>query len=103
MSTTEDEDVVGGKEKICRLTYNTIDRSFYHPIDTFYDQCKMNKEEKRMKAAMSPIRVNKSASRVAIVLGHEQPTPQPILQVLVEETSAKKTKRHGTLHPFIGG
>ena len=42
MSTAEDEDIVGGKDKIRRLTYNTIVTSIYHPIEAFFDQCKMN-------------------------------------------------------------
>ena len=48
--------------------------------------------EKRIKAAIALIRINETASRVATVLGNEQPAPQPILQGLVEETTAKKTK-----------
>jgi hypothetical protein len=52
----------------------------------------MNKEYKKINAAMEPIWVNESASRNATVLWHEQPTPQPILQGLIEETTAKKTK-----------
>ena len=92
MSTAEDEYIVGGKYEIRRLTFNTIVSSVYNPIKEFYDQCKMNKEEKRIKAAMVPVRVNDTASGVATILGHDQPTPQPILQGLVEETTAKKTK-----------
>ena len=66
--------------------------SVFQPIDEFHIQCKKNNEAKRIKAAMAPIRVNETASRVAAVLGREQPAPQPILQGLVEETTAKKTK-----------
>ena len=92
MSAPENEYVVGSTKEIRRLTFNTIVRSVYNTIEAFYDQCKMNKEEKRIKAAMAPVCVNETASLIATVLGREQPTPQPILQGLVEETTAKKTK-----------
>ena len=70
----------------------SIVRSVYNPIEAFYNQCKLNKEEKRIKAAIAPICTNKTASRVATVLGNEKPAPQPVLQGLVEETTAKKTE-----------
>ena len=38
MSDTEEEDVVGGKDEIRRLTFNTIVRSVYNPTEAFYDQ-----------------------------------------------------------------
>ena len=50
----------------------------------------MNKEEKRIKAAMAPVCIDETAFRIATILGCEQPTPQPILLGLVEETMAKK-------------
>jgi hypothetical protein len=68
MSTIKDKDVVEGNNKIRHLTYNTIVRSIYYPIEAFYDKCKMNKEYKKINAAMEPIWVNESASRNATVL-----------------------------------
>ena len=60
MSDAEEEDIVGGKDKIRRRTFNTIVRSVYDPIEAFNDQCKLNKEEKRIKAAIVPIRINET-------------------------------------------
>ena len=68
MSTADDESIAGGTEEIRHLTFNTIVRSVYDPIETSYDQCKLNEEEKRIKAAIAPICINKTASRVENVL-----------------------------------
>ena len=91
MSDTNDESIAGGTEEIHRLTFNTIVRSVYDPIQAFYDQCKLNEGDKRIKAAIAPIRITETASRVATVLGNEKPAPKPVLRGLIDETTAKKT------------
>jgi hypothetical protein len=72
---------------LCSDIYAAYERCILIPKQAFHNQLKRNNENQRIKLAMAPIMLSNTAKHVALVLGKENPSPQPVLHRLIEETA----------------